>query len=144
MTSWRGVVRLLRRNTRPETVADVCIEGQPQHVWWSERSEITRPPNPKRRRSAASRATVDTGNRSGFLRYNSNQSLFVAPAPEPANPALAALAVIGVDADARPDEIVVAYHAKAKQWHPDLCGGDDTKMIELNQAYGTLRRLRRV
>jgi DnaJ-domain-containing protein 1 len=135
---------MMRRHTRPETVADACIEGQPQHLWWSERDEITRPPNPKRRRSANGNATADTRNRSGFLRYNNNQSLFVAPPPEPANPALAALAVIGVDADARPDEIVVAYHAMAKQCHPDLCGGDDTRMIELNQAYATLRRLDRV
>ena len=39
-------------------------------------------------------------------------------------------------------EITLAYRAKAKEFHPDKRGGDDSMMIQINQAYATLRRVR--
>ena len=44
--------------------------------------------------------------------------------------------------DSRCMEITLAYRAKAKEFHPDRLSGDDSKMIEINQAYATLRRIR--
>jgi curved DNA-binding protein CbpA len=50
-------------------------------------------------------------------------------------------AVLGVDADASPDEVTAAYRRQAKRWHPDRVAGAHTqlKMAEVNAAYELLR-----
>jgi curved DNA-binding protein CbpA len=55
--------------------------------------------------------------------------------------------VLGVDPDATPDEIKVAWRALARQHHPDLTGDDPEvaqratrRMAEINAAYAALTR----
>jgi hypothetical protein len=49
--------------------------------------------------------------------------------------------VLGLDADASPDEVTAAYRREAKRWHPDRAPGAHTqlKMSEVNAAYELLR-----
>ena len=58
------------------------------------------------------------------------------------NTTAVAFALLGVPVSADWKEITLAYRAKAKEFHPDQTGGDDAKMMEINQAYATLRRIR--
>lgn len=50
--------------------------------------------------------------------------------------------VLGLKPSAAWDEIERAYRQKAKQHHPDL-GGDEDMMRALNEAYSTLKKVRR-
>jgi len=79
---------------------------------------------------------------SGFQQYNTNESLYERNQPRPVNTTARAFALLGVPLTADWKEITLAYRAKAKEFHPDKLGGDDSKMIEINQAYATLRRVR--
>lgn len=46
--------------------------------------------------------------------------------------------VLGVDRNAKPDEIKKAFHKLAHQYHPDKSGGDEAKFKEINEAYQVL------
>lgn len=48
---------------------------------------------------------------------------------------MTAYEVLGVEFTATQEEIDKAYKKLAKQYHPDKNNGDDTKMVELNEAY---------
>src|SRR3954463_3854995 len=49
-------------------------------------------------------------------------------------------ALLGVRPDASPEEITAAYRKLAKEWHPDLAGGDAGRTMALiNAAYDLLR-----
>jgi DnaJ-like protein len=49
-------------------------------------------------------------------------------------------ALLGVRPDATPEEITAAYRQLAKEWHPDLAGGDAGRTMALiNAAYDLLR-----
>ena len=49
-------------------------------------------------------------------------------------------ALLGVRTDATPEEITAAYRKLAKEWHPDLAGGDAGRTMALiNAAYDLLR-----
>jgi DnaJ domain len=49
-------------------------------------------------------------------------------------------ALLGVRPDATPEEITAAYRKLAKEWHPDLGGGDAGRTMALiNAAYDLLR-----
>jgi hypothetical protein len=56
---------------------------------------------------------------------------------EPVDP----YAILGISATAREHEVVAAYRALAKRWHPDQGGGEEAarKMAEINAAYDLLR-----
>ncbi len=49
--------------------------------------------------------------------------------------------VIGVVANATPDEVKAAYRDKARDLHPDN-GGSDVGMAELNAAYDEFKKQR--
>jgi len=46
-------------------------------------------------------------------------------------------ATLGLSPDATPDQIKAAYHAKARECHPDH-GGSDAAMAAVNEAYESL------
>ena len=138
----RILPRSRRRSRAPEP--DAHIEGEAAHSWWSERDSIERKPNPKKRGKAASSAPQATSAPSGFEQYNTAESLFGRPALTPADAIAQAFAVLGVAPTANRDEIALAYRTKAKGLHPDIKGGDEAKMMELNQAYAILRTRRLV
>jgi len=46
-------------------------------------------------------------------------------------------ATLGISPDATPDQIKAAYHAKARECHPDH-GGSDAAMAAVNEAYESL------
>lgn len=46
--------------------------------------------------------------------------------------------VLQVKSDATDEEILAKYKELAKKYHPDKNNGDDTKMVELNEAYHTI------
>jgi len=48
---------------------------------------------------------------------------------------MTAYEVLGVEFNATQEEIDKAYKNLARQYHPDKNNGDDTKMVELNEAY---------
>jgi hypothetical protein len=50
-------------------------------------------------------------------------------------------AVLGLDADASPEQVTAAYRRAAKRWHPDRAAGARTeiRMAEVNAAYELLR-----
>ena len=49
-------------------------------------------------------------------------------------------ALLGVRKDASPEEVTAAYRRLAKEWHPDLGGGDAGRTMALiNAAYDLLR-----
>ena len=48
---------------------------------------------------------------------------------------MTAYEVLGVEFDATQEQIDKAYKTLARQYHPDKNNGDDTKMVELNEAY---------
>jgi len=50
-------------------------------------------------------------------------------------------AVLGVSADASPEEIGAAYRELARTWHPDRNGGPDAarRMMQINEAHAALR-----
>jgi DnaJ-domain-containing protein 1 len=138
-------VRALRRlRNRPETppVADAHVEGESAYAWWTERESVARKPNPKKHGAAANPPRAPASKQSGFHQYNTNESLYERNQPRQVNATALAFALLGVPLTADWKEITLAYRAKAKEFHPDRLGGDDSKMIEINQAYATLRRIR--
>ena len=46
--------------------------------------------------------------------------------------------VLGVKKNASQDDIKKAYRELCKKYHPDRTGGDDTKIKEINEAYGVI------
>ena len=48
-------------------------------------------------------------------------------------------AVLQVDPQAEPDVIQAAYRTLARKYHPDVAGGSDERMTELNNAWTVLR-----
>ena len=50
-------------------------------------------------------------------------------------------AVLGVPADASPEQIGAAYRELARRWHPDRNGGPDAarRMMQINEAHAALR-----
>lgn len=46
--------------------------------------------------------------------------------------------VLNVKPDATDDEILASYKQLARKYHPDKNNGDDSKMIELNEAYALI------
>ena len=126
----------------PRAASDAHVEGETAHAWWAEREAVTRKPNPKKRGPTANPPKPAESTQSGFQQYNTNESLYERNQTRPANSTAAAFALLGVPLTADWKEITLAYRAKAKEFHPDKLGGDDSKMIEINQAYATLRRVR--
>jgi molecular chaperone DnaJ len=47
-------------------------------------------------------------------------------------------AVLGVDADASPDEIKSAFRSLAREHHPDAEGGDEERYKAISEAYAVL------
>ena len=52
-------------------------------------------------------------------------------------------AVLGVAPGASPDEVLTAYRALARRWHPDRAGGAEAalRMAQINAAYDMVRTL---
>ena len=48
---------------------------------------------------------------------------------------MTAYEVLGVDFNATQEDIDKAYKSLARQYHPDKTNGDNTKMMEINEAY---------
>src|SRR5690242_2919902 len=50
-------------------------------------------------------------------------------------------ALLGLTADASSDELIAAYRAAAKEWHPDRRGGPEAaeRMARINAAYDAAR-----
>jgi len=139
------VVRALRRfknRGAPPEASDAHVEGESAHAWWAEREGVEHKPNPKKRGPTANPPKAAASTQSGFQQYNTNASLYERNQPRPVNTTARAFALLGVPLTADWKDITLAYRAKAKEFHPDRLGGDDSKMIEINQAYATLRRVR--
>lgn len=51
--------------------------------------------------------------------------------------------VLGVNPNSNKSEVYRAYRGKARRFHPDVPGGDNEKMAEINLAYEQICRLRR-
>lgn len=139
------VVRALRRfknRSAPREASDAHVEGESAHAWWAEREGVEHKPNPKKRGPTANPPKAAPSTESGFQQYNTNASLYERNQPRPVNTTARAFALLGVSLTADWKDITLAYRAKAKEFHPDRLGGDDSKMIEINQAYATLRRVR--
>ena len=126
----------------PAPASDRHVEGETAHAWWAERESVKNKPNPKKRGPAANPPKPAASKQSGFQQYNTNESLYEHNQPRAVNTTAAAFKLLDVPLTADWKEITLAYRAKAKEFHPDRLGGDDTKMIEINQAYATLRRVR--
>jgi len=135
-------LRRLRNRPAPPAAADAHVEGETAYAWWAEREGIKNKPNPKKRGPTANPPKPAESKQSGFQQYNTNESLYERNQPRPVNTTARAFALLGVPLTADWKEITLAYRAKAKEFHPDKLGGDDSKMIEINQAYATLRRVR--
>jgi len=135
-------LRRLRNRPAPPPAPDTHVEGESAHAWWAERDDVTRKPNPKKRGPTANPPKPAASKQSGFQQYNTNDSLYERNQPRPVNTTAGAFALLGVPLTADWKEITLAYRAKAKEFHPDKLGGDDSKMIAINQAYATLRRVR--
>jgi len=139
------VVRALRRfknRPAPPETTDAHVEGESAHAWWAQRDQVDHKPNPKKRGPTANPPKPAASKQSGFQQYNTNASLYERNQPRPVNATAAAFTLLGVPLTADWKEITIAYRAKAKEFHPDRLGGDDSKMIAINQAYATLRRVR--
>lgn len=132
----------LRNRPAPAPASDAHVEGESAHAWWAEREGVKNKPNPKKRGPTANPPKPAESKQSGFQQYNTNESLYERNQPRPANTTARAFALLEVPLTADWKEITLAYRAKAKEFHPDARGGDDSKMIEINQAYATLRRVR--
>lgn len=135
-------LRRLRNRPAPAPAADAHVEGETAYAWWAERDEVAHKPNPKKRGPTANPPKPPESKQSGFQQYNTNESLYERNQPRPLNTTAVAFALLEVPLTADWKEITLAYRAKAKEFHPDKRGGDDSKMIEINQAYATLRRVR--
>ena len=135
-------LRRLRNRPAPPAATDAHVEGETAYAWWAEREGIKNKPNPKKRGPTANPPKPAESKQSGFQQYNTNESLYERNQPRPVNTTARAFALLGVPLTADWKEITLAYRAKAKEFHPDKLGGDDSKMIEINQAYATLRRVR--
>jgi hypothetical protein len=139
------VVRALRRfknRPAPPDDTDAHVEGESAHDWWAQREGIDNKPNPKKRGPTANPPKPPPSKDSGFQQYNTNASLYERNQPRQANTTAVAFALLGVPLTADWKDITLAYREKAKEFHPDRRNGDDSKMIEINQAYATLRRVR--
>ena len=135
-------LRRLRNRPAPAPASDAHVEGESAHAWWAEREGVKNKPNPKKRGPTANPPKPPESKQSGFQQYNTNDSLYERNQPRPVNTTAGAFALLGVPLTADWKEITLAYREKAKAFHPDKLGGDDSKMIEINQAYATLRRVR--
>ena len=135
-------LRRLRNRPAPAPAPDAHVEGEAAYAWWTERESVARKPNPKKHGAAANPPKSPETKQSGFQRYNTNESLYERNQPRQVNATAVAFTLLGVPLTADWKEITLAYRAKAKEFHPDKRGGDDSKMIEINQAYATLRRIR--
>ena len=135
-------LRRLRNRPAPAPASDAHVEGESAHAWWAERVSVKNKPNPKKRGPTANPPKPPESKQSGFQQYNTNESLYERNQPRAGNATAAAFKLLDVPLTADWKEITLAYRAKAKEFHPDRLGGDDTKMIEINQAYATLRRVR--
>jgi DnaJ-domain-containing protein 1 len=135
-------LRRLRNRPEPAPAPDAHVEGEAAYAWWTEREGIARKPNPKKRGPTANPPKATQPKQSGFQQYNTNESLYERNQPRQVNATALAFSLLGVPLTADWKEITLAYRAKAKEFHPDKLGGDDSKMIEINQAYATLRRIR--
>ncbi|TML10591.1 MAG: J domain-containing protein [Actinobacteria bacterium] len=135
-------LRRLRNRHAPARAPEAHVEGEAAHAWWAERDGITRKPNPKKRGPTANPPKPAESKQSGFQQYNTNASLYAHNQSGQVNTTAVAFALLGVPVSADWKEITLAYRAKAKEFHPDQTGGDDAKMMEINQAYATLRRIR--
>ncbi len=65
--------------------------------------------------------------------------------PAPKNTAVSIMSpysILGVQPDAPMEVVEAAYKAKARKAHPDLHGGDDTEMKQLNATIATIRKER--
>jgi hypothetical protein len=132
----------LRNRPAPAPASDAHVEGESAHAWWAEREGVKHKPNPKKRGPTANPPKPAESKQSGFQQYNTNESLYERNQPRAVNATAAAFKLLEVPLTADWKEITLAYRAKAKEFHPDKRGGDDSKMIEVNQAYATLRRVR--
>lgn len=148
----RGLFRG-RRKSDDDDEQSLFVEGEESHAWWAERENVTTAPNPKKRGAAAREAEAKKrppSTESGFKQYFTNESLYsTEPEPEPEPelepnlrpwPEKQALEVLGVIGEPTWRTITKAYREKAKEFHPDRRGGDDTEMVKINQAYSLLRR----
>jgi DnaJ-domain-containing protein 1 len=135
-------LRRLRNRPAPPVTADAHVEGESAYAWWAEREGVKNKPNPKKRGPTANPPKPPESKQSGFQQYNTNESLYERNQARPVNATAHAFALLEVPLTADWKTITVAYRAKAKEFHPDKRGGDDSKMIEINQAYATLRRVR--
>ena len=135
-------LRRLRNRNAPPAVTDAHVEGETAYAWWADRDEVLNKPNPKKRGPTANPPRPKESKLSGFQRYNTNESLYERNQPRQVNTTARAFALLNVPLTADWKEITLAYREKAKEFHPDKLGGDDSKMIEINQAYATIRRVR--
>lgn len=141
----KGLFRSRRR--AEDEVPSFFVEGDESHAWWAERETVTTAPNPKKRGAAAREAereeAAQKSSESGFKQYFTNESLYAHnQEPEaPATPEQEALELLGVTGEPTWKAITKAYREKAKEFHPDRQGGDDTEMVKINQAHALLRRV---
>ena len=135
-------LRRLRNRPAPAPAPDAHVEGESAYAWWAEREGVQHKPNPKKRGPTANPPKPAETKQSGFQQYNTNDSLYERNQPRQVNATAVAFKLLDVPLTADWKEISNAYREKAKEFHPDKRGGDDSKMIEINQAYATLRRLR--
>lgn len=136
----RGLLRFRNRH-RPDDADEAHMEGETAHAWWADRDEVSQKPNPKLHGANARRAAAPPNSTEpGFKQYYTNASLYEHNQPIEVDPVEEALILLGVAATSDWKQINLAYRQKAKECHPDRRAGDDSDMIEVNQAYAVLRR----